>query len=101
MSEVSDVETSLNWDHIGLKVGLEIHQQLKTERKLFCNCRNTLVEEGPEVIFERRLRPTRSELGEVDVAAYFEWKKGRIYEYHAPLLASCLVEADEEPPHSM
>ncbi|NPA05150.1 MAG: Glu-tRNA(Gln) amidotransferase subunit GatE [Crenarchaeota archaeon] len=87
---------------LGLKVGLEIHQQLDTRHKLFCNCPTKLVHgEAEEDIFYRRLRPTRSELGEVDVAALFEWRKGRIYEYHAPLNCSCLVEADEEPPHEL
>jgi len=26
-------------EKIGLKVGLEIHQQLNTDKKLFCNCK--------------------------------------------------------------
>ncbi|MGB9830514.1 MAG: Glu-tRNA(Gln) amidotransferase GatDE subunit E, partial [Fervidicoccus fontis] len=73
----------IDFRKIGLKVGLEIHQQLKTERKLFCNCPISS-EEGREELFERSLRPTTSEFGEVDIAAYFEWKKGRRYRYHAP-----------------
>jgi len=89
----------LNYEELGLKVGLEIHQQLDTERKLFCHCKPDLVEEDEEDVFQRRLRPVRSELGEVDIAALFEWKKGRTYIYHAPRSRSCLVEADEEPPH--
>jgi len=30
--------SELEIDKIGLKVGLEIHQQLSTKKKLFCNC---------------------------------------------------------------
>ncbi|UXD21557.1 glutamyl-tRNA(Gln) amidotransferase [Ignicoccus pacificus DSM 13166] len=89
----------MDYESLGLKVGLELHQQLKTERKLFCHCKPELVEEDEEDVFQRRLRPVRSELGEVDIAALFEWKKGRTYVYHAPRSVSCLVEADEEPPH--
>ncbi|WP_083494478.1 Glu-tRNA(Gln) amidotransferase subunit GatE [Pyrodictium occultum] len=87
---------------LGLRVGLEIHQQLDTRRKLFCSCPTTLVsEDADKDEFIRQLRPTRSELGEVDIAALFEWRKGRLYHYHAPRAASCLVEADEEPPHEI
>ncbi|GAB6147961.1 Glu-tRNA(Gln) amidotransferase subunit GatE [Stetteria hydrogenophila] len=88
----------IDYRAIGLTVGLEIHQQLDTRSKLFCPCPAELADEE-HVEFERRLRPTRSELGEVDVAALFEWRKGRVYEYEAPVGHSCLVEADEEPPH--
>ena len=89
---------------LGLKVGLEIHQQLNTRHKLFCGCPTELIHEetGHEVDeFIRQLRPTRSELGEVDIAALFEWRKGRLYHYHAPRESVCLVEADEEPPHEL
>ena len=88
----------LDYQSLGLTVGLEIHQQLATKTKLFCECPAELSDEK-YMLFERRLRPTRSEMGEVDVAALFEWKKGRVYEYQAPINHSCLVEADEEPPH--
>ena len=91
-------EGGLDYGKIGLTVGLEIHQQLATRHKLFCPCPAELSDEEHDE-FERRLRPTRSELGEVDVAALFEWRKGRVYEYEAPVNHSCLVEADEEPPH--
>jgi glutamyl-tRNA(Gln) amidotransferase subunit E len=81
---------------VPIKVGLEIHQQLATH-KLFCNCESRLVDEVREE-FVRRLRPTQSELGEVDKAALEEAAKGLLFRYQATG-TSCLVEADEEPPH--
>lgn len=79
-----------------IKVGLEIHQQLATH-KLFCNCESRLVDEVNRE-FIRRLRPTQSELGEVDRAALEEAAKDLVFRYQATD-TSCLVEADEEPPH--
>jgi len=40
-------------------------------------------------------------LGEVDPAAFFEFKKGRTIVYEGYEDTTCLVEADEEPPHDM
>lgn len=52
-------------------------------------------------MFVRKLRPTQSELGAYDPAAVFEFSKMHTVEYHAPPGSSCLVEADEEPPHEV
>ncbi|MFW9850720.1 MAG: Glu-tRNA(Gln) amidotransferase subunit GatE, partial [Candidatus Thorarchaeota archaeon] len=90
-----------HFEKLGLMVGLELHQQLDTERKLFCHCPTIIRETDPDGTFIRRLRPTRSELGEVDPAALFEFqrKKRFCYEYYND--STCLVEADEEPPHDL
>jgi glutamyl-tRNA(Gln) amidotransferase subunit E len=86
---------------IGLKVGLEIHQQLNVGSKLFCSCPPELFKEEPEITFLRRLRPTQSELGQVDPAAFFEFQKGVKILYEANHKSACLVEMDEEPPHPL
>ena len=91
---------SISPEDISLKVGFEIHQQLSTNHKLFCNCR-CLESENYETLFVRRLRPTHSELGRYDSAALFEFKKMRTIKYHVASESSCLVEADEEPPQQM
>jgi len=82
-----------------LRVGLEIHQQLATSTKLFCPCPIVKSDELP-LSFERRLRPTQSELGQIDPAAVFEFNKGRVNLYKWNPESACLVDADEEPPHT-
>jgi glutamyl-tRNA(Gln) amidotransferase subunit E len=90
---------AIDYAKVGLKVGLEIHQQLNVNSKLFCSCPPQLFKEEPEITFLRRLRPTQSELGQIDPAAYFEFQKGVKILYEANRQSSCLVEMDEEPPH--
>jgi len=85
----------------GLKVGIEVHCQLDTKNKLFCACPTRLSTKEPDLVFLRRLRPTQSELGQVDPAAMFEFQKGRLIAYEADAETSCLVEMDEEPPHNL
>ncbi|MBT0159223.1 Glu-tRNA(Gln) amidotransferase subunit GatE [Candidatus Bathyarchaeota archaeon A05DMB-2] len=92
---------AIDYAKIGLKVGLEIHQQLNTKAKLFCSCPPALFKEEPQITFLRRLRPTQSELGQVDPAAFFEFQKGMRILYEANRATSCLVEMDEEPPHPL
>ena len=77
--------------------GIEIHQQLDT-KKLFCSCDSQLCEEGHGSVY-RRLRPTTSEMGEVDRAALAQFQRNLGYRYQSVPGASCLVELDEEPPH--
>ena len=92
---------NIDYAKIGLKVGLEVHQQLDTAEKLFCPCRPELFKGEPEFTFLRRLRPTQSELGQIDPAAFFEFQKGVRILYEANRETSCLVEMDEEPPHNL
>src|SRR5947207_2363910 len=87
----------MDYRALGLKVGLEIHQQLATH-KLFCEDASALVDAPGGLRFRRRLRPTQSELGEVDAAAIEEAKRRLTFVYETTPNV-CLVEADEEPPH--
>jgi len=89
------------YEELGLRVGLEIHQQLNTKSKLFCSCPTLLRDDEPDIVFTRYLRPTRSELGTVDEAALLEYEKGKVYVYQAYSDTTCLVEMDEEPPHAL
>ena len=83
-----------------MKCGIEIHQRLDS-LKLFCRCPSVIHEEMGDSEVVRRLHPVASELGEVDVAAQFEYLKGREYHYQVYDESTCLVEADEEPPHHL
>ena len=90
--------TEYDYDDLGLVAGLEIHQQLDTATKLFCNCPTELREpEEATREFTRYLHPTRSELGEIDDAALEESKVEREFTYLA-YDTTCLVEEDDEPP---
>ena len=83
-----------------LRCGLEIHQQLDTE-KLFCSCRSSLRDDQPDILVERELRASAGEEGGVDIAAAAEQAKRKSYLYQAYSDTTCLVELDEEPPHPL
>jgi len=87
-------------NNVGVKVGLEIHQQLATNKKLFCNC-TPIESDEYSIKFQRKLRVSKSELGEFDPAALFESTKSKTIMYYANHESSCLVEQDEEPPHEL
>ncbi|WP_290597954.1 MULTISPECIES: Glu-tRNA(Gln) amidotransferase subunit GatE [unclassified Archaeoglobus] len=91
----------VDYGMVGLKVGIEIHQQLDTKHKLFCYCPTTHREvEESNFEFFRYLRLKKSEIGEEDRAAKEEVERSRrfIYKYYD---TTCLVEADEEPPREL
>ncbi|MEM4330996.1 MAG: Glu-tRNA(Gln) amidotransferase subunit GatE [Candidatus Pacearchaeota archaeon] len=88
-----------NYEELGLKAGLEIHQQLNTH-KLFCSCPSILRKDNPLFRVKRRLNPVVGETGEIDEAALFEKEKNLYYIYEV-FDTNCLVELDEEPPHEI
>ena len=92
--------TEVSIKDLGIKVGLEIHQQLATNKKLFCDCTPIESDEYTRK-FYRKLRVSKSELGEFDPAALFESTKSKTIMYCANSQSSCLVEQDEEPPHEL
>jgi len=91
----------IDYKALGLKAGIEIHQQLDTTGKLFCHCPTVLrdVSERTDE-FQRYLRATESELGEIDRAAREEMRLVRKFCYYT-YDTVCLVEHDEEPPAPM
>lgn len=91
----------MDWEKLGLKMGLEIHQQLNTAHKLFCPCKTELTDEEYDELIKRNLRPTQSELGEIDRAALQESLRKLNFRYESFDYHTCLVETDDEPPHSL
>lgn len=93
--------TELDYEAVGLRVGLEVRQQLLTERKTFCNCpagRYTTAHDGSVL---RHMRPALSETGKYDGTALMEFKtkKNIIYLLHKD--NTCTYEMDDTPPFLM
>jgi len=87
-----------DYEALGLVAGLEIHQQLDTATKLFCDSPTELRDPAEsDREFTRYLHPTKSELGELDEAALEESRVDREFTYLA-YDSTCLVEEDDEPP---
>jgi len=55
--------TQADYDRIGFMSGLEVHQQLKTKKKLFCNCPAGIFHDHDDYDAEviRHMRPTLSD----------------------------------------
>ncbi len=87
----------MDYRGLGLKVGLEIHQRLKTH-KLFCGCPSHLREDEPHQWVKRKLGVSYSELGAIDPAARFESIRARDFFYGVYHDTTCEVEIDEAPP---
>lgn len=92
---------SVDYAAVGLICGLEVHQQLLTERKLFCRCPAGCYTREHDGTVLRHMRPTLSELGEYDGTALMEFKtkKNIIYLLHRSNV--CTYEMDDTPPFLM
>jgi len=82
----------------GFKCGLEIHQQLNTSTKLFCNCPSGYRNDAPDAEIIRHMRPTLSELGEYDGTALMEFKTKKRVIYQLYRDNMCTYEMDDTPP---
>jgi Glu-tRNA(Gln) amidotransferase subunit E-like FAD-binding protein len=89
----------LDYVKLGLKCGLEIHQQLDTN-KLFCNCPFLLRKDEPDFEVKRNLHVVAGESGEVDIAAKHEAEQDKEFIYQG-YDTTCLVELDESPPREI
>ncbi len=90
--------TPEDYAEIGFKSGLEVHQQLLTEKKLFCNCPAGHYDDKYNAEILRHMRPTLSELGEYDGTALMEFKTKKDIIYRINYDTVCTYEMDDTPP---
>ena len=93
-----DEMTAEDYAELGLKAGLEIHQQLHTEKKLFCRCPAGKFNKEYDAEILRHMRPTLSELGEYDGTALMEFKTKKEIIYQINHESVCTYEMDDTPP---
>ncbi len=89
-----------DYDRIGFMSGLEVHQQLLTKKKLFCNCPAGRFHKNDDFDAElvRHMRPTLSELGEYDGTALMEFRTRKEIVYKIKHDTTCTYEVDDTPP---
>jgi glutamyl-tRNA(Gln) amidotransferase subunit E len=83
---------------LGLRVGLEVHQQLRTRCKLFCRCPANGYRQDYDAEILRHMRPTLSEMGEYDGTALMEKKTRKEIIYQITGDTTCTYEMDDSPP---
>ena len=88
---------SIDYDEVGLRVGLEVHQQLLTDTKMFCHCPAGLYTETHDGSVLRHMRPTLSELGEYDGTALMEFRTKKEIVYRIKNETACTYEVDDTP----
>jgi glutamyl-tRNA(Gln) amidotransferase subunit E len=90
----------IDFKKLGFQAGIEVHHQIRSERKLFCHCPPNL-EKNPENLdysFHRYFRPVLGEMGDFDPGMLVEFEKGYKVIYYACEGNTCTYEMDETPP---
>jgi len=93
--------TEADYAEVGFRSGLEIHQQVLTEKKLFCRCPAGRYSDKYDAEILRHMRPTLSELGEYDGTALMEFKTKKEIIYRINRETVCTYEMDDTPPFMM
>jgi len=93
--------TAADYEAVGFRSGLEIHQQVLTEKKLFCRCPAGRYSREYDAEILRHMRPTLSELGEYDGTALMEFKTKKEIIYRINRETVCTYEMDDTPPFMM
>ncbi len=92
--------TQDDYNRLGFMSGLEVHQQLLTQKKLFCHCPAGVFNDDDDYDAEllRHMRPTLSELGEYDGTALMEFRTRKNITYRIKNATTCTYEVDDTPP---
>lgn len=95
-----DEASQETYTSIGFMSGLEVHQQLLTNQKLFCHCPAGIYNQSDDYDAEiiRHMRPTLSELGEYDGTALMEFRTRKEIVYRLNNDNACTYEVDDTPP---
>jgi len=91
---------TVDFKRLGFHAGIEVHHQIRSDRKLFCRCPTDL-EKDPENMdytFYRYFRPVLGEMGDFDPGMLVEFEKGYKVIYYACEHNTCTYEMDETPP---
>lgn len=91
---------AVDFKKLGFHAGIEVHHQIRSDRKLFCRCPPDL-ERDPENMdytFYRYFRPVLGEMGDFDPGMLVEFEKGYKVIYYACEHNTCTYEMDETPP---
>lgn len=92
--------TDQTYSDLGFMCGLEIHQQLLTDKKLFCRCPAGIYQDFDQYDAEivRHMRPTLSEMGGYDGTALMESKTKKNIFYRIKNETACTYDTDDTPP---
>ena len=95
--------TAETYRELGFRCGLEVHQQLRTTKKLFCRCPAGHYQDGDDYDAQlvRHMRPTLSELGEYDGTALMEYKTKKNIIYRIKGETACTYDIDDTPPFAV
>ncbi|HPW45733.1 MAG TPA: Glu-tRNA(Gln) amidotransferase subunit GatE [bacterium] len=83
---------------LGFMCGVEVHQQLLTQKKLFCRCPAGLYSDRHHAEVLRHMRPTLSEMGVYDACALMEFKTKKEIIYLLNKNSVCTYDMDDTPP---